>query len=380
MVQTTDSTLIIVFLLFVFFVFIVATIIFRNLRKNYLKHEQKPALLNRYENNPIISPNEERWWESNGTFNPAVYVDDHGVVHLLYRAIGDDGVSRFGYRYSHDGYDFTKGLPYPAFTFDLLDQRLQSSNQNYDFKLFPSGGSWGGVEDPRMVKIGDRIYVTFNTFDGWNFIRIGVTSIKETDFLSGKLNWKKPMIISPKNQINKNWVLFPEKINNKFAILHSISPDIQIDYVDRLEDLGSGVITIHSKFNQKYRKDGWDNWWRGVGPPPIKTERGWLVFYHAVSKDEMHKYKLGALLLDLKDPQKIIARSDQPLLTPDHWYENEWKTGVIYSCAAVLKNKTVYVYYGGGDKYTCVANAPLSKIFESFDSKTKKPQKLRRKV
>ena len=172
------------------------------------------------------------------------------------------------------------------------------------------------------------------------------------------------MLISPPGSINKNWVLFPEKINGKFAILHSISPHVQIDMVDRLEDLATGTRVIKSRFGGDKPRKEWDTWVRGVGPPPLKTDKGWLVLYHAIDKKASRKYKIGALLLDLKNPTKIIARSPAPLLAPDTWYENEEKPGIVYACGAVIDKGTLFVYYGGGDKYVCVAKTPLKKLLD----------------
>jgi predicted GH43/DUF377 family glycosyl hydrolase len=75
---------------------------------------------------------------------------------------------------------------------------------------------------------------------------------------------------------------------------------------------------------------------------------------------------LGAMLLDLKDPKKIISRSKEPILEPEMWYENDWKPGVVYSCGALIKNDTLFVYYGGGDKHVCVATSSLEKIFDKL--------------
>ena len=230
--------------------------------------------------------------------------------------------------------------------------------------MYPSGGSWGGSEDPRLVKIDSRIYLIFNAFDGWDFIRVAVASIAENDFLAKRWLWSKPQLISPPGTINKNWVLFPEKINGKYAILHSISPEVQIDLVDRLEDLSSGRHIIKSIFGNGKPRREWDTWVRGVGPPPLKTKRGWLVLYHAIDKSDPHRYKLGALLLDLKNPKKVIARSPAPILAPDTWYENDEKPGVVYACGATIDKETLFVYYGGGDKYVCVAKTPLKKLLD----------------
>ncbi len=319
-------------------------------------------LFKRYHQNPTLSPIMHLDWQAEGTCNPAAYMDDTGKVHIIYRAVGNDGISRLGYAASPDGFVFEDRTPYPVFSMQNPARYGEPREKTFNPLLYPSGGSWGGCEDPRMVAIDDRIYVSFSVFGGWNFVRLAVTSIKKEDFLAKKWDWTPPMFLSPAGEINKNWVLFPEKINGKFAILHSISPKPQIDYVERLESLDNGAQKIKSQFGQKVPRDTWDTWVRGVGPAPVKTEKGWLVLYHATSKEEPHKYKVGAMLLDLNDPTQIIARSPSALLLPDKWYENDWKPGIVYVCGAVIKDEQLLVYYGGGDKHICVAETNLENL------------------
>jgi beta-1,2-mannobiose phosphorylase / 1,2-beta-oligomannan phosphorylase len=308
--------------------------------------------------NPVISPTMGSEWDEVGTFNPAAVEDDQGNVHLVYRAVGNDGVSRFGYAKSYDGRDFSEKSPYPIFAM----QNPRSAPKKYEPMMFASGGSWGGCEDPRTVRIDGKVYVTFNAFDGWDFIRMAVVSIDEKDFFNNKWKWSRPMLISPPKQINKNWVLFPEKVNGKFAILHSISPRVQIDYVDRLEDLERGSKVIKSHFGQKAPRSSWDTYLRGAGAPPILTEKGWLLLYHATEKHEPHKYKLGAMLLDKENPEVIVATSPGPILFSNNWYENDWKPGVVYASGAVVRDDNLMVYYGGGDKHICIAHTPLNEL------------------
>lgn len=334
------------------------------------------AFLSRVEFNPLIRPEEHPDWGKIGVFNPTAVKTDDGRVHVVYRAIGLDGISRFGYAVSKSGDSFDEVHPEPVF---YLEKPRHKSDQPmiYDPNLYPSGGSWGGCEDPRMVKIEDRIYISFNTFDGWDFIRMAVSSISEKDFLEKKWKWSYPMLISPPGQVNKNWVLFPEKIREpddpkgppKFAILHSITPHIQIDYVETLEDLASGKKKIRSIFGKSMKQARWDTWSRGVGPPPIKTSEGWLVLYHAMSNGDS-RYKLGAMLLDLKDPKKVIGRSSTPILVPEEWYENDLKPGVVYACGAVVKDGRLIVYYGGGDKHVCSASAPYDEFLAKLKEDT----------
>lgn len=328
-----------------------------------------PGRATKHHKNPVMSPQSHNEWEAVGTFNPAAVKDDSGRVHILYRAIGSDGVSRVGYASSADGTNFDERLTYPVFAMrkprENITDDIPEEKKKLDLVMYSSGGSWGGCEDPRMVRIDDKIYMTFNAFDGWDFIRIGVSVIKADDFFAKKWKWSRPLFISPKNEVHKNWVLFPEKINGKFAVLHSITPEVQIDYVEKLEQLDRGQVKIKSVFKQQKMDDRWDNVVRGAGPPPIKTDRGWLVLYHAFDKKESHiGYKLGAMLLDLNDPKKILARSPAPILAPDEWYENDWKPGVVYACGAAEKDGTLYVYYGGGDKHVCVAHVAMNELVD----------------
>lgn len=110
------------------------------------------------------------------------------------------------------------------------------------------------------------------------------------------------------------------------------------------------------------------------GAPPIKTKDGWLLIYYAVDDKDDSQYKIGAMLLDLERPEKVLYRTDQPILSPVEWYENEGhKSGVSYPCGAVVKEGTLYVYYGGADTVVAVASAPI-KTFINTLKQTKKPK------
>jgi len=85
-----------------------------------------------------------------------------------------------------------------------------------------------------------------------------------------------------------------------------------------------------------------------------------------MDKDDPGRYKLGALLLDSKDPRKILYRSRYPVLEPDKWYENDWKPGIIYASGAVVKGGTLFIYYGGGDKHIGVASTNLEEFVKKL--------------
>jgi predicted GH43/DUF377 family glycosyl hydrolase len=328
--------------------------------------------LSRYHKNPILSPLPFREWEVSGTFNPAAFKDDEDKVHLLYRAIGADGLSRIGYSSSPDGRNFNFRSTYPVFEplmgFGRSDRTKDTGPRVYDTGIYTSGGGWGGSEDPRTVRIGDKVYMSYVAFEGWNSVRIALTSIGLDDLKNRRWKWTRPQMISRADEICKNWLIFPEKINGKYAIMHSIVPKILIEYVDDLDHIPKPISSPRPQGIQPGRKDCWDNRIRGAGPPPIKTEKGWLFLYHAIDKDDPAKYgigyRVGAMLLDLDDPTKILYRSPQPILNPEMHYENDGKPGVVYATGAVVLGDNLMVYYGAGDKHVCIAETPLKQLLD----------------
>lgn len=350
-----------------FLVFFALYILISGVRSNKkYKRKAQPVYLDRHINNPIISPIPHREWEAQGTFNPAAIKDETGSVHLFYRAIGQDGISRISHAFSDDGVVIDEQSAFAVYEplpgCGMPEQLPVGLPAHYDIIAHPSGGGWGGSEDPRTVQIEDRIYMTYTAFEGWDNMRIGLTSISVDDLMNRRWNWKRARLISPAKARNKNWVLFPEKINGKFAILHSVAPKVLVAYVDSLDM----VPVIESSADHggygsvdESRKTFWDKTMKGAGPPPLRTDIGWLLLYHAIHDN---KYKLGAMILDIDDPTKILYRSPDPILSPDVYYENDGKPGVVYASGAIVKDQDLYVYYGGGDKHVCVAQTPLKPL------------------
>lgn len=330
------------------------------LKNKKTSKKEEPIRLKKLALNPIIKPSHYSW-ESKATFNPTAF-EHNGKIHIIYRAVGEDDSSVLGYAYTHDGLKID-GRP----TYHIY-KRFFNYNENVPKIDYLSGGGWsGGCEDPRIVLIIDTVYMIFTAFDGWGSVRLALTSIKLKDFNNKKWNWKKAVMISPPGEINKNWVLFPEQINGKFAIMHSFYPNILIDYFDSLDELDGKKFI---KSNNKRPIDetrSWDSWFRGVGPSPIKTKYGWLVLYHAMDHRNPDRYRMGAILLDINDPTKVLYRSKSPILEPEEDYENNGhKWGVVYSCGAVVKNGVLFVYYGGADKFVCVASMNLQELIDDL--------------
>jgi beta-1,2-mannobiose phosphorylase / 1,2-beta-oligomannan phosphorylase len=332
-----------------------------------IKHLPPPPLY-KHQSNPIIEPRGNNYWEMKATFNPgAIYADNR--VHLLYRAIGGDDSSVLGYASSEDGVYVQERLDDPAFA-PMMHMYQKPGRTAAAASRIPysSGGGWnGGCEDPRLILLDSQVYLMYTAFDGWGSVRIALSSIPLDDFLHKRWQWKNPVMISPPGEIHKNWVLFPEKINGKFAILHSISPEISIEYIDDLDKFVDSGQVIESHYDRHSKTGSWDSWVRGAGPPPIKTDIGWLLFYHAMDVRDPNRYKLGAMVLDANNPTKVLYRSRAPILEPEEWYENTgWKSGVVYSCGAVVKDGELYVYYGGADSVVCVAMANLEKFLDEL--------------
>lgn len=355
--------------------FLVFSIVFAGLISLALywwREMRKPLALTRLTQNPVLEPDPTHWWESEAVFNPAALYAG-GRVHVLYRALGADGVSRIGYASSADGIHFDERVPYPVFEARgehmLPNHSRRWGPLTYHPGLYASGGGWGGSEDPRMVEIEDKVYMTFTAFQGWDSARIGLTQLSLQDFLRKNWQWRLPALISPPGEVHKNWLLFPEKINDKYAILTSVTPSVAVDYLDKLEKLDDPDVYLTSPGRSGGRKGHWDSVVRGAGAPPLKTREGWLLFYHAMDEREPSiGYKVGAMLLDLNDPTKILYRSHNPVLEAKEWYENDWKVGVTYLSGAVIVGENLIVYYGGGDKRIAAARANLHDFLQHLAS------------
>jgi predicted GH43/DUF377 family glycosyl hydrolase len=207
--------------------------------------------------------------------------------------------------------------------------------------------------------------MTYTACDSW--LGVALTSININDFLNKKWNWKKPKLISAPGEVHKNWVIFPEKINGKYAILHSICPEISIAYRESLDfEENEYIQSFYNGYNGR-GANCWDNWIRGAGAPPLKTYLGWLLFYHAMDKSDPGKYKVGAMILDENNPTKILYRAQEPILEPQAEYENNgFKAGVVYTTGAIIKDGKILIYYGASDSYICVASADLISFLETL--------------
>ncbi len=311
----------------------------------------KPLKFSRAKNNPIIVPIAEHPWESKATFNPgAVYLK--GKSHLVYRAMSEDNTSVFGYATTKDGIHIDYRSLKPIYI----------PREPFEEKLTPGGNS--GCEDPRLTKIGQKIYMLYTAFDGKNPPRVAITYILIKDFLAQKWNWTKPVLISPPGVDDKDACVFPEKFKGNYIIAHRSGDDIDFGFSPDLNF--DGKTWLEESRWIAPRKGMWDSKKIGIAAPPIKTKGGWILFYHGVSEDD-GVYRVGTVLLDLKNPLKIIARSDEPLFEPEISYEKEGQiSNVVFPCGSVMIKKTIFIYYGGGDTIVGAATISLEKLLSNL--------------
>ena len=166
-------------------------------------------------------------------------------------------------------------------------------------------------------------------------------------------------------------MLFPEKINGKYVIFHRIEPNICIDYLDHLNFDDSSFVKINSVITPHNKT--WDEAKIGISTPPIKTKEGWIIIYHGISKVDWH-YRIGVFLLDLKDITKVISWTPYPILEPETHFEKEGiVNNVVFPCGMILKDDTIFLYYGAADKVVCGATISLKVLMDYLlKSRTKK--------
>jgi predicted GH43/DUF377 family glycosyl hydrolase len=210
--------------------------------------------------------------------------------------------------------------------------------------------------------------MTYVAYDGYSSPRIALSSIDINDFLNKNWKWKKPVLISRPDIVDKNACILPEKINGKYVIFHRIFPEILIDFVDDLDFDGEGRwLEGQFKIPIMESASSWDSRKVAAGPPPMRTKDGWLFIYHAIDDKDEFRYKMGAMLLDINYPPKVLARTTHPILEPVARYENEGlKTGVVYPCGAVILKDQLFVYYGGADMVVCVATAKMGEFMSQL--------------
>jgi predicted GH43/DUF377 family glycosyl hydrolase len=201
----------------------------------------------------------------------------------------------------------------------------------------------------------------YTAFDGKNSPRVAMSWILVKDFLQKRWNWAKPVLISPADLNDKDAFVFPQKVAGKYMIVHRVGYDIDYSFSPTLDFKGDVFLEEYRWIPR--RKGWWDSKKVGAAAPPIKTKAGWILLYHGISDDNI--YRVGAVLLDLKDPLKIIGRTNRPIFEPETSYEKEGLvSNVVFPCGAVALGKKLFVYYGGADKVVGVATVEIDKLLK----------------
>jgi beta-1,2-mannobiose phosphorylase / 1,2-beta-oligomannan phosphorylase len=211
-----------------------------------------------------------------------------------------------------------------------------------------------GVEDCRVTFVENKYYLTFTAVSD-NGVGVGLRTTSDW-----KIFQSHGMVLPPHN---KDCAIFEEKINGLFYALHRPSSvDIGGNYIW----LASSLDAIHWGNHQciiKTRKNAWDSARVGAGAAPIKTENGWLEIYHG--SNHKHQYCLGAFLMDLHNPSKVIARTEEPIMVPSATYELSGFFGnVVFTNGHILNvdGDTLTVYYGASDEFVCGASFSVKEI------------------
>jgi predicted GH43/DUF377 family glycosyl hydrolase len=328
--------------------------------------------LQRYSENPILTPNQDNYWESLVTTNPAAWYDkEKKEFNLLYRAAGNnkEHTIYLGRAVSKNGYDFKR----------VSDKPTVRPQDEYT--------SGSGIEDPRVVKIKDYYYITYasrpfppgqywlnkqNPYKPQQCPEDFPRKLKENStstFLLITKDWKNFIDAGRLTSAlldDRDVILFPEKINGKYFMMHrpmewtgekygTKNPAIWISQADDWLGFNNSTLLAKAKFEWEEKIGG--------NTPPIKTKHGWLTLYHAVGSDS--HYRLGAMLLDLQDPTKVLYRSKDWILQPEKDYElNGFYNGCIFPCGKVVVDNKLYVYYGGADRYVGLATCSLTELID----------------
>lgn len=326
-------------------------------------------MLIRDSRNPVLTASKDLNWCNKKVYNGAIYKEGD-VYQMLFRAVGDDWISRLGLAESTDGVSFIVN-PTP-----VLSPATQAETK--------------GCEDPRMVKFGDTYYVTYTAFDG---VTARASLVSSNDLR----NWQERIVLFhdweniQRENLPANWskaaAIFPQKINDKYYLFFGDN-HIWAAVSDNLKDWQPLDVPVLSA-----RSGYFDSAYIEMGPPPILTPKGWLILYHGVNTfDSQRIYSLGAALTDVNDPLRVIWRRSTPILEPTEPYEVLGMIDIvdggfdtlknvdmsyienlasenrlpkaIFCCGALLEDDTVRLYYGAADTVISTATIDLATIFE----------------
>ena len=300
----------------------------------------------RYSENPIIDrnplPNVAR------IFNSAVLPYGDGFIGV-FRGEQRDGIPHIYLGRSKD-----------AVHWEFEPERIQFTDKNGE--LFMPKYAY----DPRLIKVEDTYYIMWCQ-DGYG----ATIGIAETKDFKTFVRLENPFL-----PYNRNAVLFPRKINGNYVMLsrpcdngHTAFGDIFLSESPDMEFWG----------RHRHVMGRSENWWEnlkiGGGAAPIETYKGWLLFYHGVVNTcNGYVYSIGAAILDINEPSRVLHRCKNYILAPEEWYEERgFVPNVCFPCATLTDADTgrIAIYYGCADSYVGVAFTTVQDIWDyiiKFDS------------
>jgi predicted GH43/DUF377 family glycosyl hydrolase len=313
----------------------------------------------RSEENPVLLPNAENDWEAEATFNGCPIVHSKRI-HFFYRAVSSaqkvQGIemklSTIGHALSTDGIHFK--------------HRRQFIKPEYEWERF-------GCEDPRVTRVGNKFYIFYTALSTYPFtadgIRVGLAISQDCQQIEAK---------HPVTTFNsKAMALFPGKIGGKLAAVLSVNTDkpptkIGLAFFDREDQIWApeywegwySFLDDHVLSLQRSSQDQVE-----VGAPPIRTPHGWLLIYSYIQNylSPPATFGIEGVLLDLENPSQILARTEEPWLVPQDVYEKYGKVpNVIFPSGALLRGKTLHLYYGAADTTCALATARVSTLIENM--------------
>lgn len=303
--------------------------------------ERMGEVFERYPGNPIISADDLPYL-ANSVFNAGA-AKVEGETLLLMRVEDRRGMSHLTIARSENGIDRWRIEPKPA----LFPSPETNPEEVY------------GIEDPRITYLEDEDCwaIVFTAFSAGGPLVALATTKDFKEFI------RHGPVLPPED---KDAALFPVRFKGRWAMIHrpvstfpTVSADIWISFSPDLKHWGDHRVLLAAR-----KGAWWDANKIGLSPPPLKTDEGWLVMYHGTRTTAGGCiYRLGLALLDLEDPTRVLARSNEWIFAPRESYELYGDVDkVVFPCGWILEDGIVRLYYGGADRCIALATAKLDDL------------------
>lgn len=327
--------------------------------------------IRRHEANPIVRPGMFDWRRV-AVFNPGVIYENERV-YLYERAAGSlcPFQTVIGMLVSDDGVRFTHAADRPVFTGAM------------------AGYPEGSVQDARIVKIDGLYYMSYaiqpyqmnchpngigvpdyitGHYRGWDNCAAPMITQSGIAVSEDLYNFKHVCFNTPREIDDRDNMLFPCKIKGRFATLRrpmshvgekygTSGPSIWISYSDDLMEWTEPVLVASPE-------QEWEGGKIGAAAPPILCDEGWLLLYHGVDKRSV--YRVGAMLLDPENPEKVVARTRDYIMEPEEYYEKFGLVipNVVFPTGNILIDGLLYIYYGCADTCISLATVPFKELLD----------------